>query len=348
MAHFHPPQQAQPAERQQAPAQPGGHFVYVRHRHDERGRLAVDLGDLHVIGGQQQRHQLADVVELLHRERHEAVVLRPGIVEDVAQDLQLARLVAPVQRAHPHLAGNRLREPAHDPRRLEIGRDPVGEQVARALQAAAAQQGVVVRARVAHHDRGRRVETLDQQPALLVDREIQRSAHTTGTVAAQPRRRRVQQCRDHGRVVLGLDQPEGSAHVVVVLLLQAVELGADPAHRTSLRIRHPGLRAGVLQEGIASPQALAQFHLERRDPVRIIRVQALRQAQELAPGAGGVSRLHGDRWMHGHLLLVPPGLLPAGIAAQYTGALPGPARAASLFTCTAFHCRGFSSLKSDN
>ena len=73
-----------------------------------RLRLAIDLGDLDQLVVDQEFECAAQIVEFGFGERHEAPVIGPGIVEDIAQDDEIVGVVSAIDRTDvdtPGIAG---------------------------------------------------------------------------------------------------------------------------------------------------------------------------------------------------------------------------------------------------
>ena len=121
-----------------------------------------------------------------------------------------------------------------------------------------------------HHEHRRRVETLDQEPHLLVDRQVERSAHAPHALLAQPAFGGPEQRREGFRAVLGVQHPEETGGVGVALEMQRVDLRADPPDRLAAAPGDPRLPSGVLEVRIAPGRQMeAALEDERLDPGRV-------------------------------------------------------------------------------
>jgi hypothetical protein len=63
--------------------------IHVRKGQHESYRLAVDLGDAKQVLPDKRLHLLRDVADFAVGDRHEAPVLRPGVVEDAEDQVRL-------------------------------------------------------------------------------------------------------------------------------------------------------------------------------------------------------------------------------------------------------------------
>ena len=128
----------------------------------------------------------------------------------------------------------------------------------------------VVRPGVPHHEHRGRVETLDQQPHLLVDRQVERSAHAPHALIAEPAFGGPEQRREGLCAVLGVQHPEEAGCVGVALEMQRVDLRADPPDRSAAAPGDPRLPPGVLEVRIAAGRQMeAALDDERLDPGRV-------------------------------------------------------------------------------
>ena len=120
---------------------------------------------------------------------------------------------------------------------------------------------------------------LEQDPALVVRREVGGPDHP---VAALPRSHcsaRSSSAAAASRVVLALEEPEPAPAVVLEALEVVVDLGGDAADRPAVAQREEVLRAAVLEERVLAPvQELLALEDQRRDPVGLVAVQAERAA----------------------------------------------------------------------
>ena len=235
-------------------------------------------------GSTSQRTSWPSCLELGLGERHEAPVAGPGIVEDVAQDGDVAVQVLEVERPQRDLVALAVQHALRRRRELKIRIDDVGQQILGLGIALLLDARPVVRQGMAHHHHRRGVEAVHQQPAFLVDGQVERPAHLGHALAAQPVFGGAQQGREHRRVVAGLQQPEITDPLAVRLLVQRVHLRADAADHLVTAPRQPGLPAGVLEQRIAGRQQLMPLQQQRRHPVRIVPVQTLWQRPESTPG----------------------------------------------------------------
>jgi hypothetical protein len=90
--------------------------------------------------------------------------------------------------------------------------------------------------------------------------------------------------------------------VLVALDVQVVHLGADTANRPLAAIRHPVLRAGVLEERILLAQHMTLLDEQRRNPIGIVGIDTPRhpyESPQIARGLYGhdAQRRRGRNWL---------------------------------------------------
>ena len=199
----------EPAEGEELAVRPREHFVDVG-QHDHEGDGApVEFGQ-HVEFGLDDRLQLLGRIgNLVFCERHEAPIVRPGIVEDCEDLPDFFRPARLVDRADADalvaLAGldDALDKRREGPRDVEI----VGQQALGMAIAGPLDPRLVVRRIVAHHDHRRMVVALDQQARFFPDRQRDRADDARHALVAQPCLRPCQQ-RMGDRLVLGVEIAE--------------------------------------------------------------------------------------------------------------------------------------------
>ena len=180
------PQQLRPAEREEPPVEVGDQLVDVGQRDHEGHRLAVELGDADQILVNNRLQLLAGVSDLGVGQGDEPPIVRPGVVEDVEDDLGFAvemRLVD-VAQADPRVFLAILDQAADE--WLEFlgdvqfgGVEILGLGVAGGLDPCA-----IGRAVMGHHHYRRLVEARNQQARLVPDRYRDGTQRTLHAFAA--------------------------------------------------------------------------------------------------------------------------------------------------------------------
>ena len=130
-----------------------------------------------------------------------------------------------------------------------VCRCPGTQQVLRLAKPARSTRRVVARV-VRHHQRGRRLEAVDQEPALVVhEGDAAHAARRARGRAASRRPRRA--ALGDGLVVDALEEAEEADPVAVGLVVQAVVDGGDAADDAAVALGQEVLGLGVLEEGVS-------------------------------------------------------------------------------------------------
>jgi hypothetical protein len=111
-------------------------------------------------------------------------------------------------------------------------------------------QALVVRRLPGLADHRLALEAIDENAALVVDREVHRADHAIAAVGRQPARRGVEQRRQDLGVVLELEEAEHAPAVAVEAVEGVVVLGGDPAHHAAVAQGQEQLRGAVLEVGV--------------------------------------------------------------------------------------------------
>ena len=133
------------------------------------------------------------------------------------------------------------------------------------------------------------VIALDQQPDLVVGREVHRAQHPLAPPLGEPGGGRVDQGAGDRGVILGLEEAEHAVVAALKLVPAAIEVGGDPPDHLALALAQEVLGLGVLEERVlGAVQELAALKAQRRHPARFASAQAKRQLYEAlevaAPG----------------------------------------------------------------
>ena len=168
------------------------------------------------------------------------------------------------------------------------GRHVIGQQIPGAGVAGRLDLPGIIRSCMTHHDRRRSIEALHQQPAFLVDRQVEGTAYLLHALIAQPVFGGLQQVGEQIAIVTGLQHAEIPDFPVVPLLVEAVDLGADAPDGAAVVPRDPGLPAGMLEKRVFGGQALFLLEQQRRHPLRVVAVKRPGNLDELieVPSAG--------------------------------------------------------------
>ncbi len=156
---------------------------------------------------------------LVFGEWNKSPVRRPGVLENRLDDFQILTESRSAQRPDEHRTGGFVQNGFHELGRNKIGRDTIRQQVLDTPVSLGCELISVVRAGVAHHDHRRRIVTVYEEPALLVDRKIERPADSRHALLTQPDFSRAQESVKGLRVVFGLEEPEESDGIVIALLV---------------------------------------------------------------------------------------------------------------------------------
>lgn len=130
----------------------------------------------------------------------------------------------------------------------------------------------VIGTRMAHHERRRGVEPLNQQARFLVEGEVQGAEHAAHTLIAKPRFSSMEQRPEGLRIVFGLEHSEKPGGISIALKMKGVHLGADSAHGPHSPVGEPGTVPGVGEVRVAGGKMLPSLQEKGRDPLRIIGV----------------------------------------------------------------------------
>ncbi len=126
---------------------------------------------------------------------------------------------------------------------------------------------------MAQHDRRRAVETLDQQTALVVDREAEGATNPPHPSLAQPLFRDREQGSEGFRMVLRLQHAEKTGGIMVSLQMQLIDLGTDAPYHPLATAGNPGLEFGMPEIGVLGGKVPFPFDDQWRNPAGIPRIQ---------------------------------------------------------------------------
>ncbi len=90
-------------------------------------------------------------------------------------------------------------------------------------------------------------------------------------------RRRIQQRRKNRRIILRRDHAKLPRRILPYRQCQLVNLRADPPNIPAILYRQPELHLGMAKERVFRGQSFLALHMQRRDVIRVIRMQPLRE-----------------------------------------------------------------------
>ena len=301
-------EELQPAEGQEAPSGRRDRDVVVgKHEHERDRARAIRRRGLAPRPSQRssgtrsgfRRAAMKSISSGGHR--NEAPVLLPGLVVDLA-DLRRGRAGRLRLRdvADLTISGSRLRNRSATRDSRSSGFSSSGNQYARRSRAFARtlplEQRSVIRRVVGHHEHGRRLEAVDEQSGLVVERRIGRPAQDRHLPLAAPDAPRLREARgrpfpDRSPTRRTRRTPTFSPWNVVVVAVQNRGDPADVAVRPGGPGRAASRRAG--RTGSRPGNTFARSDRDRRDPARVAGVERVRdveEARELALARGRSAR----------------------------------------------------------
>ena len=166
---------------------------------------------------------------------------------------------------------------------------PEGIQVLGLAEAVVFDQPRVIRRVVGHHERRRRIEALDQQAQLVVQRRVGRPAQLVDALLGEPAAHGVEQAVGRLLIVDAVEETEEPAAFVVVDVVALVQNGGDPAADLPAAIGQERLDRVPRVEWVRLvADQLFLAAAQGRDPVRIAPVQLPRELEKLPllPGGG--------------------------------------------------------------
>jgi hypothetical protein len=86
------------------------------------------------------------------------------------------------------------------------------------------------------------------------------------------------------------DHPELAGGIRTDAKRLMIDLRGDPPDKSAVAPRQPELDIGMAKERVFAGQRVLALHVQRRDVIRIVTVQALRQADECVQQTGARNR----------------------------------------------------------
>ena len=242
---------------------------------------------------------LGHVLDLARRERHEAPSATQARVVDVEKHPHLVIEAAAVERADLHTEtvlhalhhGRQLGVEITQHRQLAPERIEVFDLPESIGLDQRSIPGTVVR----HHEERSRVETLDEQAALIVERGICRPADRRHALRVEPVLRGIEQAAGSLGIVVALEEAEEAPLLLVSLDVAGVHDRRDPADIAAIPHgeERPALRP-VIERVRSEAKQLLLRHDQRRYPARVVPVDPPRQLDEPLPLRAGVHRSNDD------------------------------------------------------
>ena len=159
---------------------------------------------------------------------------------------------------------------------------PEGVQVLRLAEAVVLDQPRVVRRVVGHHERRRRIEAVDQQAQLVIQRRIGRPAQLVDVLVGEPLPHGVEQPVGRFLIVAAIEEAEEAAAFVVVHDVALVENRRDPpADFVAAQGQKRLDRIPRVERMRLVADHLLLVGAQRRNPVRIAPIQRPRELQKL-------------------------------------------------------------------
>ncbi len=125
------------------------------------------------------------------------------------------------------------------------------------------------------------LETLDQDAALVVHREVGGANHALAALGAQPCGDGVEQRDEHLGVLLELEEAKPPPAGVVLVVEGVVDLGADAPDDAPVAAREEVLGFAVGEVGVHAPvQEDVALELQRGHPQWVVSMQAVLQVDE--------------------------------------------------------------------
>ena len=296
-------QQVEEAERKQPAVDFPDARVVVQQGEHGADDPVVDLRDDGQLRHVQVLQSLGDVFHLARGHRHEAPGVGQRAVVDRQEHLHFVQEARRVQRPDANVVAldDLLAQGLEFLRNLRQHGNmaPESVEILRLAEAIVLVEPLIVRRVVGHHEGGRRIEPVDQQTQLVVERRVGRTAHLGDTLVGKPAAGSVEQPIGHFLIVHALEKAKEAAQVVIPVDVSVIEDGADPTTYLTAPIGQECLDPVSVVERVG-PVAdhLLLVGTQRWNPVRIVAVQSPRQLDELFSLVPGGNRLD-DKFGHG-------------------------------------------------
>src|SRR5262245_56262384 len=218
--------------------QVGNQLVEIGQDEHERSGLAIPIGNLPAVFTEQKAESGSHLGNLSLRKGHVPPIVRPGVVKNVPDDLEIVAHSLPAEIPHlKSMVGLRLAHDAKDTlgklgNRIQV----VCPQILGFAIAELFNPRRVVWPGVTHHDPRAVFKSVDQQSAFFVDREVEGAKDAYHATVLEPGFGRLEQRPEYRGVIGRLHETEMTGPLSVTVLSQLVDLGADPTNRLAIAI----------------------------------------------------------------------------------------------------------------
>ena len=216
------------------------------------------------------------VVELLFIHGNEAPIRLPGTVVNRFNPLQLVVIIRHLDTANrnPTARLHLLDHLLHPFRYRILADDPVCDQVHNLLQPEFLRQPRKVRLVEGHHDRRRRVETLDKKSAFVVGGEVHRPAHLLHAGLFERNHRHFQESGGDLVIIGTIKKTEETDLLFMNLVVIVVDAGCDaPDHLLALHGQEKFHRGGFVERVLLAVEKFLALGEQRGDIIRLTPVK---------------------------------------------------------------------------
>ena len=199
---------------------------------DRRGFVLV-IDEESQVGIREGHHALLHVPHLLIAQGNEAPVGGPGIIVDILDPGKLGIRILETKGAdlNAFFSGYPSRQTIHPLGKPGIALNQEGDQVLLFGETARLGQSGVVWRIVSHHQRGRIIEALDEQPDLVIGGRVERPPDESHALLAGPRLHGGKEGRSRRRIVSAFKESPNAHLFAVELIIAPINDARDPAHR---------------------------------------------------------------------------------------------------------------------
>ena len=279
------PEQLEEAERKEPAVDRLDPRVVVEQAEDGADGPALHLGHERQLRHDQVLEACRHVIDLGGRERHEAPGATQAGVVDLEKHPHFLVEPAAVKRADRH--AKPLLHSLHHHAQLCVKRrqhrelSPEGVEILDLAEALGLDKPGVVGLVVRHHEKGSRVETLDQKAAFVVERRVRRAADARHALGMEPVLGGVEEGLGRHRIVVTFEKTEEAALLVVPLDVAGIHDGRNPPHVLRTSGREKGAAAGFFVERAGTkPEQFLLRHHQRGYPTGVVAVDPPRQVYE--------------------------------------------------------------------
>ena len=266
------------------------------------GGFAAIGGNRHILVGNEHLEIVAKGYDFFPCPWNETPVIGPCIVEDGDDDVEIAGQVFLVEWPDGDLAGRQraVTGGADDARELGLVVVVIGDHVLRLGEAVLLDAGGVIGEAMAHHHVGRRIEAIDEEAHLVVDRKAEGPLDAGHATRFQPLAGGVKQGGKHRRLVGRFEKAKLAGPVPMTFKTQMVDLGGDAAHRLAVTLGQEKLHLGVLEIRVFfGIEVFEALKIERRHPVGVISIDVEGHIEKGALVVLGGDGPDGDWICHG-------------------------------------------------